>query len=318
METRIPKVVIFEFWRQISQKNIFVLHLFAEIVGLPKKWAHRPAFHGVTKSNHKNQSPGVTWLLQSPPARPFPLKMTSLKLEFFAGPRKRKKLGKGGTHFLPISAINSAHLSVAGQLRRGKVDVKSKTSACRFIRERRQITDKMGATLEGVTLGTAPLADHFFKEKMISQKGEKTENGKNGRTVQRETLLVGAKTSPKIWQAFPAPRQCRGVSPEFNLLRQEESTATEAKRPPKNWAAFPAPRQLQGVSPEFNLLRQEVPYQYKWGWEQRITRHPAGPPGGPPDLSEQEKGKTRKHTKGLSPIRGAMGHNRTRPFASDY
>ena len=121
----------------------------------------------------------------------------------------------------------------------------------------------MGATLEGVTLGTALLADHFFKEKMISQKGEKTENGKNGRTVQRETLLLGAKTSPKIWQAFPAPRQCRGVSPEFNLLRQEESTATEAKMPPKIWAAFPAPRQLQGVSPEFNLLRQEVPYQYK-------------------------------------------------------
>ena len=61
----------------------------------------------------------------------------------------------------------------------------------------------------------------------------------------------------------------QGVSPEFNLLRQEESTATEAKMPPKIWAAFPAPRQLRGVSPEFNLLRQEVPYQYKYEgvWE---------------------------------------------------
>ena len=114
-----------------------------------------------------------------------------------------------GYHFQPDSAINSAHLSVTGQLRRGKVDVKSKTLPARFTSELRQLQTKRGATLEGVTLGTALLADHFFKEKKINQKGEKNENGKNGRTIRRETLLVGAKTSPKIWQAFPAPRQRR-------------------------------------------------------------------------------------------------------------
>ena len=142
---------------------------------------------------------------------------------------------------------------------------------------------------------------------MINQKGEKTEKRKTEKTDEngrRETLLLGAKTSPKIWQAFPAPRQCRGVSPEFNLLRQEESTAKWRKMPPKIWAAFPAPRQLRGVSPEFNLLRQEVPYQYKSGREK----------GGTPAIqrgllgfrltspSRGGKRKTRKHTMGLSPI----------------
>ncbi len=139
----------------------------------------------------------------------------------------------------------------------------------------------MGVTPGGVTLGTAEKGANFPEvENQRAKNSPKGKNEKRTKTDDAEPCSWGRKRHQQIGRRFLRPGGHRGG---------RRSLTSSGKR---------ATQHIQ-----------------KWGTG-KTSRRPAGPPGGPPDLSEQKKQKNAQTHEGIVPLRGALAHRCTTPFAS--